>query len=259
MSESGENSEESKERRRSRPPGESYTIDELAAETGVPSRTIRFYQSKGVLRPPQREGRIAYYDHSHIEQLKRVGELKDKGLTIRAVRDLLNRIERGELMYSDWLGVEKEIETPWVDDRAQVLEADDLSNRIGSQRKGVLSVLEKMGVIEKRGLAFFVPSMARLNLVLQLDKAGLDLETASEAGEILERHVSRAAKELVEFFTKQFESGYVSGNTADIPKVLGILKKLSMSAVTLTFARSIQDEMRKVIQSGRATIGLKKK
>ena len=33
-------------------PGE-YTIDELAARSGVPSRTIRFYQAKGVLPPPR--------------------------------------------------------------------------------------------------------------------------------------------------------------------------------------------------------------
>ena len=35
-----------------RDPAAQYTIDQLAAKTGVPSRTIRFYQAKGVLPPP---------------------------------------------------------------------------------------------------------------------------------------------------------------------------------------------------------------
>ena len=34
-----------------------YTIDELTAATGVPSRTIRFYQSKGTLEKPEIRGR----------------------------------------------------------------------------------------------------------------------------------------------------------------------------------------------------------
>ena len=37
------------------------TIDELAAQSRVPSRTIRYYQSKGVLPPPEIKGRVAYY------------------------------------------------------------------------------------------------------------------------------------------------------------------------------------------------------
>ena len=38
-----------------------YTIDELAAVARVPSRTIRFYQSKGALMPPEIRGRLAIY------------------------------------------------------------------------------------------------------------------------------------------------------------------------------------------------------
>ncbi|MDP6080909.1 MAG: AMP-binding protein, partial [Arenicellales bacterium] len=46
-----------------------YTIDELAAETQVPSRTIRFYQSKKALPAPERRGRKAVYTAEHAERL----------------------------------------------------------------------------------------------------------------------------------------------------------------------------------------------
>ena len=69
-------------------PGE-YTIDDLAVRTGVPSRTIRFYQARGVLPAPRKRGRVAYYDDSHAERLKIVGELQDKGLRLRAIRALI--------------------------------------------------------------------------------------------------------------------------------------------------------------------------
>src|SRR5688500_15560626 len=55
-----------------------YTIDELVTATGVPSRTIRFYQASGALPAPKREGRMAYYDEQHVERLKLVAELQDR-------------------------------------------------------------------------------------------------------------------------------------------------------------------------------------
>ncbi len=38
-----------------------FTIDELSARSGIPSRTIRYYQSEGALPPPERRGRVARY------------------------------------------------------------------------------------------------------------------------------------------------------------------------------------------------------
>ena len=64
-----------------------YTIDQLAALTGVPSRTIRFYQSKGALPAPVRRGRKAYYGSSHVERLELIARLQDRGLQIRAIRN----------------------------------------------------------------------------------------------------------------------------------------------------------------------------
>src|SRR5262245_20009526 len=79
-----------------------YTIDDLAAQTGVPSRTIRFYQAKGALPPPVRRGRVAYYDDSHVERLRLVAHLQDRGLSLRAIRDLFQRTEGGSVSVSEW-------------------------------------------------------------------------------------------------------------------------------------------------------------
>ena len=67
-----------------------YTIDELASESGVPSRTIRFYQSKGTLPPPKRRGRVAYYSAGHLDRLHVISELQDRGLRLDAIRDALD-------------------------------------------------------------------------------------------------------------------------------------------------------------------------
>src|SRR5689334_22417430 len=87
-----------------------YTIDELAALTSVPSRTIRFYQAKGALPPPVRRGRVAYYDDSHAERLKLVAHLQDRGLSLRAIRDLFQHAEGGDVSVSEWLGVGEQLQ-----------------------------------------------------------------------------------------------------------------------------------------------------
>jgi DNA-binding transcriptional MerR regulator len=68
-------------------------VDELAARSGLSVDTVRFYQSKGLLGQPEREGRIAWYSKVHLEQLERVRALKERGFTL----DFIRRLLTGEL------------------------------------------------------------------------------------------------------------------------------------------------------------------
>src|SRR4051812_1284393 len=103
------------------PPGPGqYTIDELAARSGVPSRAIRLYQAKGVLPAPRKRGRVALYDDSHIEHLQVVGELQDKGLRLRAIQDLVSRADLDRDAIHKWLGVSERLGS-LVEDTPQLL------------------------------------------------------------------------------------------------------------------------------------------
>jgi DNA-binding transcriptional MerR regulator len=66
-------------------PKESWTLAELAAETGQSPRTIRFYIARGLLEGPGRAGRGSTYDTRHLERLRRIRELQDQGLTLAEV------------------------------------------------------------------------------------------------------------------------------------------------------------------------------
>ena len=96
------------------PGGASWTIDELAAQVGVPTRTIRFYQARGALMRPEIRGRVAYYGDAHVERLKLIAQLQDRGLRIDAIRDLVASIDKGELDLAEWLGIEQEVQAPWA-------------------------------------------------------------------------------------------------------------------------------------------------
>src|ERR1700674_2291143 len=74
-----------------------YRIEQLARTAGVAVDTIRFYQGKGLLEAPRREGRVTWYGDSHVERLKRIKELQQQGFTLTVIQRFL----AGELEASD--------------------------------------------------------------------------------------------------------------------------------------------------------------
>src|SRR5580765_1667658 len=72
--------------------GAELTVDELAARTGMTVRTVRFYASEGLLPPPTRRGRMAYYDSRHRMRLDLIRSLQEHGYTLAAIQKVLERI-----------------------------------------------------------------------------------------------------------------------------------------------------------------------
>jgi DNA-binding transcriptional MerR regulator len=76
---------------------ERWRVEDLARKGDVSVDTIRFYQKRRLLPPPEREGRVAWYGTEHLERLARIRELRGRGLTLA----LIGRIVRGELDPAD--------------------------------------------------------------------------------------------------------------------------------------------------------------
>lgn len=66
-----------------------YDVRQLAEAAGLSVEVVRSYQSKGLLSAPRHEGRTAVYDSSHLDRLQKIKGLKAKGLSLRAVADVL--------------------------------------------------------------------------------------------------------------------------------------------------------------------------
>jgi DNA-binding transcriptional MerR regulator len=71
------------------------TIDELARRTGLTSRTIRAHQTAGLLPPPRRRGRTAYYRDQHAERLAAITRLQARGWSRAAIREALAAWDAG--------------------------------------------------------------------------------------------------------------------------------------------------------------------
>ena len=229
----------------------SYSIDQLAAHTGVPSRTIRFYQSKGALPAPVRRGRKAYYGSKHVERLQLIARLQDRGLQIRAIRNLLDQLDGGQASLDDWLGFEAEIRTPWSEDVPQLLTEDELQERLAERPPGLLAALVKAGLLERETNQYLVRSPALLNMVLTLEANGIDVETAHAATGILARHLSRAANELSLHFQEQMSDRIRDGGPDSSGELLSALKPVALEAAAVIFAQEIQHSLEQMLHEGR--------
>jgi DNA-binding transcriptional MerR regulator len=227
------------------------TIDELAARTRVPSRTIRYYQALGLLPAPRLQGRVAHYGADHIKRLELIAHLQDRGLRNDAIRALLERVNHGDVDVGEWLGLETELATPWGDDRPRTVTRAELEALLGERRPGLVHELVRAGVLERKGEVFGIESPALLRIALELDLSGIAPESASQAETILRKHLARAAAELAEYFFDEAKHGHVTAVDGG-RELFKALRHSGMEAVRTVFAREMEGVLREWAESGRA-------
>lgn len=228
-----------------------YTIDDLAASSRVPSRTIRFYQSKGLLEAPTIKGRVAFYDQRHVERLALIAQLQDRGLRIEAIRELVKRIDEGDVDVGEWLGLEAQLKAPWANDRPRTVTEEELIELTGEKRPGLLGELVRAGLAKREGSVYLLPSPGLLHVALKLEEAGVELEVATEAVGILRKHLAKAAEELTQFFFKHATNAEVRG--ADFGRLFSDLRPVGLEAVRLVFGHEVERVLRELVASGKTT------
>lgn len=87
------------------------TISDLAEQAGLTVRTLRDYNERGLLPPPKMKGRTGFYGEEHLNRVRIVERLLERGITLNGVRGLLEAWDRGEDL-ADVLGVAATTTTP---------------------------------------------------------------------------------------------------------------------------------------------------
>ena len=62
-----------------------WTLGEIAEESGVSARTVRFYISRGLMEGPEKAGRGAKYGQGHVDRLQEIQRLQGEGLTLAEI------------------------------------------------------------------------------------------------------------------------------------------------------------------------------
>jgi MerR family mercuric resistance operon transcriptional regulator len=68
---------------------EALTIGKLAAAGDVGVETIRFYQRKGLLHQPTREGGFRHYGSEDVRRLRFIRQAQAAGFTLEEIKELL--------------------------------------------------------------------------------------------------------------------------------------------------------------------------
>jgi DNA-binding transcriptional MerR regulator len=65
-----------------------YDVAQLSSISGLSVDTIRYYQTQGLLQPPDKQGRRAVYGEEHRRRLERIRDLTDRGYSLKSLREL---------------------------------------------------------------------------------------------------------------------------------------------------------------------------
>jgi DNA-binding transcriptional MerR regulator len=71
-----------------------WTLTELADETEIPARTIRYYIARGLLAGPVVAGRGAVYSAQHLARLREIQKLQRQG---RMLAEIAQKEDTGEI------------------------------------------------------------------------------------------------------------------------------------------------------------------
>ena len=66
-----------------------FTLDELCTLTDLTKRTVRYYMQLGLVERPIGETRAAHYTSRHLDQLLRIKQLTEAGVSLGRIREVM--------------------------------------------------------------------------------------------------------------------------------------------------------------------------
>jgi DNA-binding transcriptional MerR regulator len=208
-----------------------YRIEQLARAAGVAVDTIRFYQGKGLLEAPRRDGRVTWYGDGHLERLRRIKELQQQGFTLTVIQRFL----AGELEPSD----EALVAAVTRPSAPQTLTLAELSERSGVAAP-LLTSLEQAGLLVpvEGGEEPLYPAddLEAIAAGMKLIAAGVPLGALIELGKDYSAAVDRTARQAVDLFDLHVrERIQAEGGTTEAAerKLLELFNELMEASGTL--------------------------
>jgi len=183
-------------------PGVDMTIDELSQRSGVTSRNIRAYQTRGLLPPPRMAGRVGYYDAAHLARLTYIAGLQERGFSLAAVQALLEAWDEGRDL-TDVLGFEEVLNAPWSDEKPERFSAERLVELFPetADDPALLAQAMALGLLVVVDDELEAPSPRLIRVGAGLVAAGIPLGAALDEYD----HVATDAARIAERFVKLFE------------------------------------------------------
>ena len=206
-----------------------FTIDELAARTGMTVRTVRFYAAEGLLPPPVRRGRLGYYDARHRMRLELIRTLQEHGYTLAAIERVLARVpaDASPAEYA----LQSAVLAPWLPESSERVDRAGLERRVGrGLTEEELGYLAQVGALERLDDGCFSISAAVLGHAVELMRLPVPAQVLHDSAALIEEHATAVAEGLTEVFITAIWGPYQRGEM-DHEHVLAMLSRLRPLAV----------------------------
>src|SRR5580693_1066656 len=215
------------------------TIEELASQAGTATTTVRMYQSKGLLPPPERRGRIGYYGEGHLARLRLIAQLQEQGFSLASIKQLTDAWESGRGL-DDILGLEAQVAAVWAAEPPARLKLSEFKELFAGQRitPAIIKRAIRMGLVGFDGISITVKSPKLLAIGIELARAGVPVPEAMDELEVLQAMADSIAERFTAVFERNMWEPFVAaGLPADqIRPLTESLQRLSSLAETVVGA-----------------------
>lgn len=211
-------------------------------------RNVRSYQDRGLIPPPTKRGRAAYYSDGHLARLELIGELLDRGYNLQNIDELITAWEKGQDV-GEVLGLEGAIGGPFLQEPATRLSIPELLKMFPGISPTLIPKVAASGLLRVDGIEVVVRSMRLLNVGAELYQLGIPLESILETLRLAQDDVRHMAKRFVRLIVGSMIDQYDGElpRPSEAPELAGLVTRIkpmaSIASETL-FAMALEEEIR---------------
>ena len=222
------------------PDDELYTVDELAAATGMTVRTTRYYAGLGLLPPPTRRGRMAYYTEEHRARLELIRALQDHGFTLSAIEKYLARVP-ADASVED-LALQRAMLTSWGAGKRESMTRRQLETR-ARRKLGDDEIQRLVNIYAIRVEGDRYEPLPSFDVALKLYELDIPVDSMEEAAQAINRHMDALADELTHILRTRVLAPFrgqehSEADKAAFEQTMSRLRQLTLEAVVAGFQRA---------------------
>ena len=229
------------------------TIGELARRTGMTIRNIRAHQTRGLLPPPEVQGRTGYYNQEHVARIELTREMQAEGLNLEAIRRVLESTGGSSKEMVDFA---RAVRAPFEDETPEIFSAADFAAewRVETVDEKLLKRAEKLGalrVLPDGQVEVISPRLHRA--AARMIEFGISPEAAVAVAAKLHEHADAVSRAYVDLFTEQVwepfdKAGRPEADWQKVLEALEALRPLASDALLAMFQITMGEETEKAAE-----------
>jgi DNA-binding transcriptional MerR regulator len=229
-----------------------WRIDDFARLAGTTVRNVRLYQTRGLLPPPELNGRVGLYDKGHLRRLRLILTLLERGYPLAAIRELIDAWEDNRSL-GHVLGFEEAL-AAFDAEAARAYTLAQLQEMFPDDTgEGLLRAIE-LGVLVPTGDHFTAPVPSLLGVGVALVAEGVPLTAVLDASAEIQAATTRLADVFVRLFLDTLwqpfaDAGEPAERWPEMTDALNRLQGLWPSAVVAALAHAMQTRVDEAVST----------